>query len=93
MARSKGTAKTGGRKAGTPNKNTTVARTVVAELLADMLPEVKRRLPNLDDAEYCRLFKDLLPYAVAKVQPTPADATTTATTELEDMMASMFGEV
>lgn len=101
MAEKKGTAsksatkrkKTGGRVKGTPNKTSAVTRSVVADILSGMAVGLKERLENLDDEAFCRVFIALLPYGVAKIAPAPPDATQTATTELEDRLAELYGEI
>ena len=52
MGRAKGTPKTGGRKAGTPNKTTTDIKTWVANILDGGRIDFEKRLAKLDDKEF-----------------------------------------
>ena len=52
MGRAKGTPKTGGRKAGTPNKTTTDIKTWVANILDGGRDEFASRLASLDDVPH-----------------------------------------
>ena len=56
MGRIKGTPKTGGRKAGTPNKTTTDIKTWVANILDSGQDEFAKRLARLDDRDYIRTY-------------------------------------
>lgn len=73
MGRAKGTPKTGGRKAGTPNKNTADLKTWVASILDNGRPDFERRLAKLEDKEYIKTFVGLLGYVMPKMSPINQD--------------------
>lgn len=58
--------KTGGRKKGTPNKVTKQTREWLGVMLKRNRRIFEKRLKNCEDAEYCRIFAQLLPYVVPK---------------------------
>ncbi len=69
MSRAKGSAKTGGRKAGTPNKATANLKAWVAEILESGKDSFISRLANLDDKEYIRAYMNLMGYVLPKMSP------------------------
>lgn len=65
--RPKGTAKTGGRKAGTPNKVSTEAKELIRQAID--LKVFKRRLNSIkSDAQYCAIVLKLLEFVVPKLK-------------------------
>ena len=69
MSRPKGLPKTGGRKAGTPNKASTDIKQWVAKILADNREEFVLRLAKLEDRDYIKTITGLLSYVVPKMSP------------------------
>ena len=69
MSRPKGLPKTGGRKAGTPNKASTNIKQWVAKILADNREEFVLRLAKLEDRDYIKTITGLLSYVVPKMSP------------------------
>lgn len=73
MSRKKGSEKTGGRVAGTPNKVTTDLKTWVTSILEDGREKFVESLDQLEPQEYIRTFTGLLNYALPKQSPTTPD--------------------
>ena len=69
MSRAKGSPKTGGRKAGTPNKASNDIKKWVANILDSGRDEFVRRLASLDDRDYIRTYTGLLGYVMPKTVP------------------------
>lgn len=73
--RQKGCVKTGGRKKGTPNKATSLSKSVISQLLSDynesglMLKDFKL----LDPKERMIIAEKLLQYTIPKMQSTAVD--------------------
>lgn len=94
MGRTKGTPKTGGRKAGTPNKATTDIKTWVANILDGGRADFEKRLAKLDDREYIRTFVGLLGYVMPKMSPTtPEDILRKEREMMQDLLLSMPEEM
>ena len=90
MSRAKGTPKTGGRKAGTPNKTTTDIKSWVANILDDGRDEFVRRLANLDDRDYMKTYTGLLGYVMPKMSPTtPEDIIRKEREMMQELLLSM----
>ena len=70
MSRVKGSPKTGGRKAGTPNKVKADVKQWVDVILNNGRGEFERRLRLLDDREYVKTYISLLGYVLPKMAPT-----------------------
>lgn len=73
MSRKKGSEKTGGRVAGTPNRVTSDLRTWVASILDNGRDKFVESLDKLEPSEYIRVFTGLLNYALPKQAPTTPD--------------------
>ena len=90
MGRAKGTPKTGGRKAGTPNKTTTDIKTWVANILDGGRADFEKRLKKLDDREDLRTFVGLLGYVTPKMSPTtPEDILRKERDMMQELLLSM----
>lgn len=66
MARQKGEAKTGGRKAGTPNKFTKVNRDLIQKFIDDKWPDAVKAWENIDNpkeqfAQFVKLLEFIMP--------------------------------
>lgn len=70
MGRVKGSPKTGGRKAGTPNKVKADIKQWVDIILNNGRGEFEKRLLRLEDREYIRTYVSLLGYVLPKMSPT-----------------------
>ncbi|WP_374034499.1 hypothetical protein ACES2I_00480 [Bdellovibrio bacteriovorus] len=70
MAKSVGSPKTGGRKAGTPNKRTLAFGEVLELHGVDLLSKVLRGAESLSEAERLPVYLGLLPYQYPKRKPT-----------------------
>jgi len=74
MGRAKGTPKTGGRKAGTPNKTTKEVKEWVSGLLTDGRARFEQALLQLSPEEYIKTYMGLMPYITPKMQAISLDA-------------------
>ena len=70
--RAKGTPKTGGRQAGTPNKVTTDLRTWVNDLLDSNRKQIVKDIKSLEPQQRIAAFEKLLSYALPKQQAVQA---------------------
>jgi hypothetical protein len=68
MPRQKGTPKTGGRQAGTPNKRTVFLNQIFEAHQYDWQTEFLTALKNRD-AQILSIYKELLPYLLSKMAP------------------------
>ncbi|MEG0602165.1 MAG: hypothetical protein RR499_03890 [Mucinivorans sp.] len=68
MSRTKGTQKTGGRSAGTPNKVTTELKTWVQQLIDGNRETLESDLMMLDPVDRWRIVEKLMSYVVPKMQ-------------------------
>ena len=66
MSRKAGTPKTGGRKAGTPNKVTGALREFVVSLLDENRERVARDLKNVSAKDRLQIFERLLSYVIPR---------------------------
>lgn len=62
--------KTGGRKAGTPNKSTSELRELINELVSNEIEYIIDNLSKLTIAERIEVTLKLLPFSISKLQPT-----------------------
>lgn len=74
MARPKGTEKTGGRKAGTPNKVTTELKTWIQELIDGNRSKFEKDLKELEPKDRLTIMERLLQYIVPKQQAISMEA-------------------
>lgn len=86
----KGRAKTGGRKAGTPNKVTRDARQILGETLLEHLENVGDYINSIDDnAKKVQAIASLLPFYMPKYQSTTLTADTRRSLSCEEEMAEL----
>lgn len=78
MGRKKGTEKTGGRIAGTPNKVTTDIKTWVASILDDGRERFEQDLEALEPSERVRVYTNLMNYVLPKQQAMSVESQTEA---------------
>jgi hypothetical protein len=76
-----GKPKTGGRKAGTPNKISTDLRKAVHELLDQEYPILLKNLNKMPAKDIAMLFDRLLSYSLPKLQASTIEATVTGKME------------
>lgn len=85
-----GKGKTGGRKAGTPNKAGRDAKEIIAEIVNDNAAEARKKLNMLDDPKdwiyaYMKLCEFVVPKKAA-VQVSADGSKADLKSEIEDMM-------
>ena len=68
MGRKKGTEKTGGRVAGTPNKITGTVKEWIASIIDGNRKQFEKDLTELEAGERVRVISNLLPFVVPKLQ-------------------------
>ena len=68
MGRKAGTAKTGGRKKGTPNKVPPPIRGWLEELINDNRDQIREDLRNMDAADRVKIFEKFISYVCLKKQ-------------------------
>lgn len=73
MSRKKGTPKTGGRQAGTPNKITESLKEFVSDLLNDNRDQIKEDLKVLRPKERITAYLSMMQYVLPKQQAVSAD--------------------
>lgn len=72
MSRIKGTQKTGGRSAGTPNKVTGETKKWIQQLIDGNRKQLEKDLKALDPVERWRVIEKLISYVVPKMQSVEA---------------------
>jgi len=72
MSREKGTAKTGGRLAGTPNKVTTEMKTWLSVLIDKNRRQIEKDLKRLEPKDRLLILERLMQYTVPKMQAVTA---------------------
>ena len=72
MGRAKGTPKTGGRKAGTPNKVTGTAKEWIAGLIDNNRTQIENDMKKLDPKERLQMLEKLMQYVIPKQQAVSA---------------------
>lgn len=78
MGRKKGTEKTGGRLAGTPNKITTDLKTWVASILDSGRDKFEQDLEALEPSERVKVYTNLMNYVLPKQQAMSVESQTEA---------------
>ena len=73
MSRAKGTPKTGGRQAGTPNKITGSLKGFVTDLLNDNREQIKEDIKALRPKERIAAYLSMMQYVLPKQQAVSAD--------------------
>jgi hypothetical protein len=66
MGRNKGAAKTGGRVAGTPNKNSAQIKALITDLLQDNADQIRKDFTQLTPAERIKAVSQLAAYVVPR---------------------------
>lgn len=73
MGRKKGTEKTGGRKAGTPNKVSGTVKDWIQKVIDGKRQQFEDDLDNLEPGERVRVISNLLQYVTPKMQSASAE--------------------
>jgi hypothetical protein len=93
--RPKGTAKTGGRKSGTPNRVTRAAREVIGELLDQNAPRFAAAMDEIyttDKPLFAALYIKMLPYVTPKLNAVDIRDKTDKEKGIEQELAEMAAE-
>ena len=69
MAKAKGTPKTGGRVAGTPNRIPKEIRLWLFDLVQNNTDALEKDFESMDSRERWSIIKEVLPYVITKRQP------------------------
>jgi len=69
MGRTKGTSKTGGRQAGTPNRLTQDVRLWIYGVIQDNMDTLEADLKTMDAEKRWAIIEKMLPYVVTKREP------------------------
>lgn len=86
----KGHEKKGGRKAGTPNKISKDARTILGDTLKNRLENIGEVLDKIKDpSKYVDAVSKLLPFYMPKYQATTLNADTARNTTVEEHMRQL----
>lgn len=86
MARQKGTPKTGGRKAGTPNKVTGTLKDFIADLIDKNREQIEKDLKRLPPKERLYILEKFVQYVLPKNQSVQANVNGNA---FEELMKSL----
>lgn len=92
MAKEKGSAKTGGRKAGTPNKVSKAAREVINQIIDEGAPkfqEAMERIYQEDKPLYAALYIKMLPYVTPKLNSVDIKDSSSVDKTIEEQLADM----
>lgn len=92
MAKEKGSAKTGGRKAGTPNKVNKATKEVIAEYIGDSAENFKSAMQEVYDNDkplFCALYIKLLPYVSPRLNSVDVTGTTKTKLSIEEQLRQM----
>ncbi len=73
MSRAKGTPKTGGRKAGTPNKITSTVKDWISQLIDENRNQIEKDIKKLSPKDRLQVFEKLMQYVIPKQQSVRAD--------------------
>ena len=95
MGRANGTPKTGGRKAGTPNKTTTDIKTWVANLIDDNREQIKQDLESLSAKDRLQMIERFMQYIMPKQKEIEFSGTMTENEKynLEDLPEDLLFEI
>lgn len=94
MGKKKGTAKTGGRKAGTPNKITGTVKEWIQKVIDGNRQQFEQDLSELDAGERVRVISNLLQYVTPKMQSaSPGEMLEAEYQKLSELLDSAPNEV
>lgn len=87
VGRRKGTEKTGGRKAGTPNKVSGTVKEWIASIIDGSREQFEKDLEKLEPGERVRIISNLLQYVTPKMQSSsPAEMLEAEYKKLEELL-------
>lgn len=95
MPREKGSPKTGGRKAGTPNKVTKATKEVLAQFIgdeADNFKEAMHQIYKEDKVTYAALYVKMLPYVIPRLNSVDVNSTNNTKLSMEQQLLDMANE-
>lgn len=94
VGRRKGTEKTGGRKAGTPNKVSGTVKEWIASIIDGNRKQFEDDLEQLEPGERVRIISNLLQYVTPKMQSSsPAEMLEAEYKKLEELLENSPDEV
>ena len=90
----KGRSKTGGRKAGTPNKKTQFAADTIMSLLTEYADsgQMSRDFAELEPRERITIAERMMPYIIPKRSSVDASVATTTDKTIEDTLKDLASE-
>ena len=92
MPRGKGTAKTGGRKAGTPNKVSKASRELVNDIIERNATNFDKAMEEIyanDKVTFAAIYVKLIPYVTPKLNSVDIKDTTNREKDIEDILKEM----
>ena len=93
VGRRKGTGKTGGRKAGTPNKVSGTVKEWIASIIDGNREQFEKDLEKLEPGERVRVISNLLQYVTPKMQSvSPSEMLNEEYKKLEELLESSSDE-
>lgn len=94
VGRRKGTEKTGGRKAGTPNKVSGTVKEWIASIIDGNREQFEKDLEKLEPGERVRIISNLLQYVTPKMQSvSPGEMLNEEYKKLEELLESAPDEL
>lgn len=84
--------KTGGRKAGTPNKATKVSREIISKITSDMYEKILLDIEALDPLERVKVWIKLCEFCISKPQTIALDMTVDGKRTIEDKLSDLAAE-
>ncbi len=81
--------KTGGRKAGTPNRVTRITRDLINDLAAGLYEDVKEDIDKLEPGERVRVWIKLCEFCAPKPQTVSLDMSVESKKTIEDKLAEL----
>ena len=78
MGKPKGLPKTGGRKAGTPNKKTSPLGDEIRDITLELVPRIREELKTMEGRDLVNAFIKLSEFEVPKKQAIAADVNTSS---------------
>ena len=88
----KGRPKTGGRKAGTPNKTTAVTRSIINQIASGMVEQVMNDLAELEPKDRVHVWIKLCEFNVSKPQSIDLGVTAGSTKTIETELLKLAEE-
>ena len=92
MGAPKGHQKWGGRQKGTTNKNTTVTKEMVIEVLSTMHGHLPEKLAELEAKDYVSAYAKLMEFVIPKPQRVEIEQTNKFRVSIEDTLKKLSQE-